>query len=328
MKYALTIVLVGCGLLGGTTMWVCGQSGSRKPIRAEAPDFSKSDFSNVFFDDVRSVLKGQRPSAPTSANATSAASVRPAPTSPSSPVPTTPGSNGVAAKASGWADLISPATLEDTVKGSKLRLDKIVTTPAKFAGGGYAEARREYSLQALLFTIIEQYPTNVRWKASSSIARERFSRMAANAKVGSPQAYSEAKQRLQDLGDLLNGSQLAGTSNREISWEHVIDRGPLMQTLEATFKEQIQVHSANPSAFSSHREELLRAAELVSVLGAAAIKEGMPDAADEEYKAFANSMIDGAKQIAVAVQSDNADQARKAAGQVGQSCVKCHDAYR
>jgi len=54
----------------------------------------------------------------------------------------------------------------------------------------------------------------------------------------------------------------------------------------------------------------------------------MPDATDDDYKVFAQDMIKQAKQIAFAVETENAELARTAAGKLGQSCSNCHDNFR
>lgn len=296
----------------------------RKPQRAQPPKFTGKEFSGTFFDDVRSVLQGERPTG----TAAEMAAATPAASPGASAGGTSASAAGEAGAASdSWGKLISAGTLEDAVKNSKLRLDELVASPTKFAGG-YVDARREFSLQALMFAIIEQYPGDVRWKRSAAVARDSLARMAANAKVSSPQAYKEAKQRVEDLGELLNGNNLDGTPNSELAWSDIIDRVPLMQLLEWAHQEHINNYSSSAENFKEHQEELQRFAELVAVLGKAAIMEDMPDAADSEYRAIAEQMIQQAMQIGLAVQTDNADLARQAAGQIGQACAKCHDGYR
>lgn len=316
MATGLSMVLA---LGAGGALW--GQR-QRKPQRAEPPKFTGKEFSGTFFSDVRSVLQGERPTG----KAADGAAVHSA-AAPGTAAPASPGASDPGAATEGWAKLISASTLEDMVKNSKLRLDELVASPTKFAGG-YVEARREFSLQALMFAIIEEYSGEVRWKRSAAVARDSLARMAANAKVSSPQAYKEAKQRVEDLGELLNGSGLDGTPNSELVWSDIIDRVPLMQLLEWAQQEHINGFTSSPENFQEHKEELQRFAELVAVLGKAAIMEDMPDAADSEYRAIAEQMIQQAMQIRVAVQTDNADLARQAAGQVGQACAKCHDGYR
>ena len=319
-RCAMRIQLLTLGLLillGGSTLWA--QRG-RKPQRAEPPKFSGKEFEGTFFADVTKALQGARPTGKEAAPAMVA-------TPAASGNTKSAGDQAAATDAMAWSKLISGPNIEDLVKNSKLRLDPIVASSTKFAGG-YKEARREFSLQALMFAVIEQYPGDVRWKKSAGVARESLARMAAAAKVSSPQAHKEAKQRVQDLADLLSGNTLEGKPSSELSWADVIDRVPMMQLLEWAQQDYINPHSASQEKFAANKEELQRYAELVAVLGKAAIMNGMPDAEDAEYRAIAGQMIDQAKQISVAVQTDNADLARQAAGQVSQACSKCHDGYR
>lgn len=310
------LIVIAISLVSSNGLWAQRQ---RKPQRARQPQFTGKEFAGTFYEDVSSVLQGARPTGdvpPAMASAPGAAAG----------VVVGSATAGAGA-ADGWAKLISAPTIEDTVKNSKLRLDELVASPTKFAGG-YVDARREFSLQALMFAVIEQYPGDVRWKKSAAMAREALSKMAANAKVSSPQAYKEAKQRVLDLGELLNGSVMEGTPSSELVWGDVIDRVPLMQLLEWSQQEHINGLVSSKESFEQSKEEVQRYAELVATLGKAAIMEDMPDASDADYRALGEQMIQQSGQIVLAVQTNNADLARQAAGQVGQTCTKCHDGYR
>ncbi len=301
--------------------------GQTKPQRATAPDFKPADFEGVFFPNVKSVLKGELPgkqTAPLAATAASSTATTANAINANAEMSDNTASSGNVA----WKDLISPTSLEDLIKGSKLRLDQVVTTPAAFAGGGYEEARKEYSLQALLFAIIETYPGDVRWKNSAGVARESFVRVAANTKVGSRQVYDEAKKRLLDLGDLLNGSQLSGEAKSDIDWSNLIDRAPMMQLLDWAQQDFVAPHSASESKFAENKEELQRYAELIAVLGQISLQPEMPDANDDDYQALAKEMVAQARQISLAVQTNNPELARQASGKLGQSCTNCHDNFR
>lgn len=287
----------------------------RKPPRAKPPEFKQSEFDSVFFKDPRSTLKGELP--------TSKITEAAAPQTGTATESATESDDPLA-----WQNLVSPESLEDLIKGAKLRLDRIITTPAAFSGGGFVVARREFSLLAVLFAIIEDYPKEVRWKSSSPLARELMARMAANAKVGSIQSYNEAKKRMLDLGDLLNGSKLVGEAKTETDWSNLMDRTPLMQLLKWGQQDYINKHVASETNFKSNLSELKNYAEMVAVLGKISLAEDMPDATDDDYKGFAQDMIEQARQIAFAVETENAELARTSAGKLGQSCSNCHDNFR
>ena len=299
--------------------------GQRKPERVKPPTFTSEQMNGVFFPDAASQLKGQRP--------TSQAAPR-ASAGPTNGKPATGGATAGSATGDAgndelaWHNLISPTALEDLIKGSKLRLDKTITTPAAFAGGGFAVARKEFSMQALLFAIIETYPTDVRWKSSAPVARELMSRVAANTKVGSAQVHDEAKKRMLDLGDLTNGTQLSGKAGGEIDWSKLIDHAPTMQLLEWALQDSISPSTASPEAFAKNKDSLQHHAELVAVLGKVMTVEEMPFADDKEYIALAQEMISQARQVVLAVKADNPELARQATAKIGQSCTKCHDTFR
>lgn len=287
----------------------------RRPERVAAPDFSSSQFDSVFFEDAKSMLRGELP--------TSRVVVQQSGQNQASDRGSEPAEDSFLS----WKNLIAPDSLEDLIKGSKLRLDKVVTTQPAFVGGGYAESRKEFSLLAVLFAIVENHPKDVRWKSSSAAARELLVRVAANTKIGTQQVYNEAKLRMLDLGDLMRGSPLSYKSKMDVDWSNLIDRVPLMQLLEWAHTEHVSTYSASETAFSKDKESLRRYAELIAVLGRIAIAEEMPDGSDEDYQAFAIEMIKAAQQISIAVKTDNAKLARQASGMIGQSCSNCHDDF-
>ncbi|GAB5401901.1 MAG: hypothetical protein Aurels2KO_01320 [Aureliella sp.] len=290
----------------------------KKFSRSRPPSFKPSDYEGVFFDDVGSMLRGQLPSRQATLGSSAVANN-------SSDKP------AVAADANdplAWPKLIEPASLEDLIKGSKLRLDKVVTTPPAFIGGGYAVARREFSLLAILFSIIEEYPGEIRWQESAASARELLTQAAASAKIGTLPVFNQAKNRLLDLGDLTRGTKLAHEAKTELVWEDLADRSLLMQLLEWAHEEQLSDLVVDKETFSSNTDAIKRYAELVAALGKVNLIEGMPDADDDDYRELGLAMIKAAGDITVAVKTNDADAARKAAGQIGQSCSNCHDGYR
>jgi hypothetical protein len=294
-----------------------GQKTVRKPDRAKPPQFQSSEFSGVFFADARSQLQGS----PSLGNPTQAAEAQMAAGSDA-------GDSEPAAKGNDvWKQLISGPTVEDLVKESKSRVDGIITTPAKFASGGYGEARREFTLLGSLMGIIAQYPEDIRWKSSAPYARTAFARMAANCKVGTQPVYNEAKLRQQDLQDLLKGTKLNGTAE-ETSWADTADRGPTMQILEWALRDNLAPHTSNEDNFNNNLDEITKYSELVAAYAQILQQEGMTDADDETYRQFASLMLSAAKETLKAVKNKDAELARSAVAKIDQSCNKCHETYR
>ena len=315
MKLRVFLFFVFCSLLVVPT--ALAQRSFKKPKRATPPTFRPNEFSGIFFSDVLSHLQGDMPSAESAL------------ASNSPPIKTTNAANGKMSEAIGnsiWKEMVSATTIEDLIKESKTRLDGMVTTPAKFSGG-VADVRREFTLMASTMAVIAQYPEEIRWQSSAGYAQRIFARMAVNCKVGTQPVFNEAKQRQQDLQNLLKGTKLTGTAD-EVSWAETADRGPSMQILEWALRENLTPATNSEKSFRERKEEILKYAELIAMFGNIIQQPGMNDADDDEYKKFAVAMTQAALDVLRAVRANDAELARTTVGRIDQACNKCHQTYR
>ena len=294
------------------------KSEAKKVRRVRLPKFKEQDFENIFFDDVFSQLQGER-----------ILGTRVVNNGGTDVSPTDEGSPTQSATFD-WSKLITSTTLEDEIKSLKLKVDTTVNTPSQFQGGGYGKARLHFSMVAALFGIIAEYDQeDVRWKEDAVLSRDLFAKVAANCKVGSQQAFNEAKLRKADLGDLVGGNGIQGQiTDVDFSWGNVVDRAPLMQRLEMSVDEILAPYTSDASEFEANIDEVLHEAELVAALSELLCKEGLEDAGDDFYEGFAKQMRDAAREIADAVKLNNQDAASKAVGAIRQSCSECHENYR
>ena len=318
MKLRVVFFLVLCSLLFGSTL--LAQRSIKKPRRAAPPNFAPNEFAGVFFTDALAQLQGEFPKSQSELTA----SGRPDNSVGSSTADA--GTNAVTAGSSAWKELVTAASIEDLVKESKTRLDGLITTPAKFSGS-VVEARREFTLLASSMAVIALYPEEIRWQSSSAYAQRIFARMAVNCKVGTQPVFNEAKQRMQDLQNLLKGSKLSGNAE-EVNWADTADRGPSMQILEWALREHLIPTTNNEKKFKEGREEVVKYAELIGMFGNIIQQPGMTDAEDAEYKQFASAMSQAAQDVVRGARSNDADLARLAVGRIDQACSKCHDTYR
>ena len=318
MKFRTLFALAFCSALFGST--VLAQRTIKKPKRAAPPNFQPNEFSGIFFSDALSQLQGDRPSAQPLLASTTKPDAANALNSLVSPTNSTATGNSV------WKELVSASTIEDLIKESKTRLDGLITTPAKFSGG-VVDARREFTLLASTMAVIAHYPEEIRWQSSSAYAQHVFARMAANCKVGTQPVFNEAKQRQQDLQNLMKGTKLSGTTD-EVTWADTADRGPTMQILEWALRENIMPATNNANKFRDNQEDVVKYAELIAMFGSIIQQSGMTDADDAEYKQFAVVMTSAALDVAKAARSKDAELARTAVGRIDQACNKCHETYR
>lgn len=306
-----------------------------KPRRAKPPTWDEKEVRKIFFENIfdGSVLVGDRPadlglagkSKPSPSGGGAAASGA------SSGNANASSSTAAGAGGGGWASIIGGSTIEDEVKAIRQALDESVTTPTDFAGKGYKTARMHFTVLAMLFGIASEYESDVRWKSDAPRARDAFARAAANAKAGgNTQVYAEAKNRKQDLQEMVGGGGFPGQGNAEAktAWDQTCGRSPLMQRLEFSQDAKMKTWTADKATFKANKESFLHEAQLVAAIGEVLAREGMEDADTPEYRAFCVKLKQAAIDAIEAVKLDNDDQARKAVGDINKSCDDCHASYR
>ena len=295
------------------------KSGSKPGLRARLPKFDEGKEKGIFFENVFEKLVGPR-----------VVNDKPAVVENGNTGSTGGNDTGGGISGSGWAEVISSEVIEDEIKAIKVRVDADVGTPSDFKGRGYKQARRHFSVLAMLFGVIGEYDGDIRFQESAPAARELFAKAARNCKVGSTPAYNEAKLRKADLQDLVSGStvEAAGKIEKAAKWPNVSDRSPLMQRLEVSIQQKLQPMTSDKSEFLAQGDVILHEAEMVAMMAEVLCKTGMEDADDETYTGFSLQMKKSARDIVDAVKLKNDEAARKAVGEINKACSECHENYR
>jgi hypothetical protein len=287
--------------------------------RARPPKWS-ADVESAFFPDARTKLVGARPDYDKAAAVASAQT-------PS--VPGTPAAANTTPTGSGWSKLIDAETIETEIKRVAQDVNKDVTAPAPFKGGGYKDTRRHFSVLAALFAVTAEYDGDVRWKDGAPSLRDVFARAGRNCKVGTDQTFQEAAQRKQDLADLIGGNRpKASDAEAKADWSQVTDRPPLMQRLDIAQQDRLQKWLSSQEEFAAHRDEIKHESQLAATLADIITREGFEFWDDETYVEYARELKEAQSDITAAVELDNFDQARAAYGKAAKSCANCHEGYR
>ena len=298
------------------------KSAPRGGYKRIKPDTSKVDSSPFFKDVFREGLVGDRP-----ANLGS-----PAP--PPMNIPPTGGGNnppsgGGESGSDIWSPIVSAQTIEDEIKRTKLELDKDITTPTAFNGLGHKKCRKHFSLLGMLFAITNEYNGDVRWKDDAATARDLFGKAGRGCKVATPASYNESRRRLQDLGDMVNGSRLEapGEPAAEVDWSLICERSQLMKRIEKSTS-KLREYTSSDSAFKSNQDDVKHEAEMLAAISVAMLQNGMPDGDDGDYAEFCNTMKDAAREIVDASKLGSAESAGSAVGNISRACDDCHEIYR
>jgi hypothetical protein len=258
----------------------------KKPPRATPPVLDPGQYKGIFFEDATSQLVGDFPTATSATDGMApAASTKPA--------------SGNTNGGESWKDLISGQSVEDLIKESITRLESFLSTPAKFANGGFTKAKREFTLIGILMGVTANYPEEIRWKSSASYSQQLITKMATECNGGATEIFKNATDRLKDLQSLLKGSKLSGNLG-EIRWKETANREVGMELLEWALRENLAPATSSDKQFKDSQEDILKYSEWIAVYGYILQLETMPDADDEAYTPLAKEMMMAAQEIAKA----------------------------
>lgn len=294
---------------------------SKKVTRVKRPKFSEKEWDGIYFRNLfEDGLVGPRP-----AQLTPGESVANKNTG---GFESAGGDTTTSETASQWSGLVSATTIEDEVKSIQKRLAMEVTTPVKFKSE-YSKAHQSFSILSMLFGIVREYDSEVRWKRFANEAQISFERAAANSRVGTIQAYESCKRRKGDLEEMVRGGNFNASEKapEELDWSAVIDRSPIMKRLQES-KELLKQLSSNEKEFSGGTEKIFHESELIAAMGHALMMENMTDADDDGYLDLSKSMIEAANQTKNAVMNNDYEAASTAINLIDQSCNNCHDEWK
>lgn len=288
-----------------------GRPASPRP-RAVPPESWPQSTTGQFFPDAFAELEGPRPD------------FTPGPESPPDGA-----SEGVATASGGrsWSSLISGETLADEIKTMKLEIDKVVAKKRDFTGGGYLEARNNFSSIAAALAVIAVYDGDARWKESATRGRDRFAAVAIECNQGNDKTFAIATGGAEDLQKLVSGSRLEGAGADTVDWGRIAARSPLMMRLDRAEKALAEVSAAEAS-FKKEPERLLHEAEIVAMIGEFLQQPECDDYDDDTYRGYASTMRDAAVQAAAATRKGDFTTAQSAISALRKSCDTCHAEYR
>lgn len=283
---------------------------------AKPPKFDQQEV-EAFFVDAREKLGPGEPGPQVAAAATAS----------------TPDAGAVQPQAAGgfaWSKLISPGTLEDTIKAQAAPLAEQTKTASQFNGGGNLEARTNFTVLALLYSIIAEYDGDVRWKKDAPSLRSLFGRAAGNCKTAGANSFRVAQGRSNDLAELIRGGKIdIPKDETDFKWADVVNRPPLMARMgKEGYSAKLKTMTSDKGEFTKNRDELIKEAQLLAAIGHVMQDASYEFADDETYVGFAKELEKLAQEVAEAAKADDFTRAQTAAGLINKACSACHEGYR
>ena len=320
MKHNTIVILaliVATSLSGAMAAVVVQERKTKKVTRVKRPEFTQRDWDGIYFENLfEEGLVGERPGKIAPGNA------------PSITADVDVVNNGNSGGSVAWSKYISGETIENEVKSLQATLIKDITSPVKFKSE-YKKSHQSFSMLSMLFGVIREYDSDVRWKKYAGVAQASFERAAANARVGTSQAYESCKRRRGDLEELVRGGNFPSSdpAPETLDWSSVVLHSPLMfrlQTSDALLKQM----TANKGDFTKSIDKVYHESELVAAMAQTLIRENMYNADDDGYREYAKAMSSAASKVTHACKNQDYEAASAAVNLISQSCDNCHDDWK
>ena len=317
-KACLSIVLFLAGTILCAAVWA--QAGRAKKNTVPPPKWDEKDVKNTFFEDVAKKVGPGQPGGGRTATAAVPGT--------SQPATATPGNAAPAAGGYSWSKLADAETLEAEIKKSINALGPAVETPGRFKTQNL-QARRYYSSLAVWFGVAANYDGDIKWKDKAASLRDGMAKAGFNSKVGSEQAYQEAKARYEDLRALQQGGSLKlPAAEASAEWKTVADLTELMKRMEEAGKNSLTPWTASANEFKANKDKILHEAQLLAVLAEVIKHPSYEYGADANFVKYAEELRGGCLDMAEGAKTDNYDKARAGAAVMSKACDACHGEFR
>jgi hypothetical protein len=272
---------------------------------AKPPVFS-DDVKNIFFDDARTALSGDPPSASND--------------EPDKPVIIAASPEEV------WAKLIDADTLMSAIRGVNNDVGRKSRNVAAFKAGVHLDCRREMTLLGALFGVVKTYPGDIRWKDSAPQLEQLCLQAAQGCLQGTDESHAALVEALTQVFDVFRGQSM---SDSEVPEEQLTTEfAPLMQSMEEITEKAIPAFVGKQIDFRKRSQSAARDAQVLAVLSQVIRSEAYGFADDETYQAHADNLRDAAQRLQKAALANEFQESVDAAAAINQACAKCHADYR
>ena len=226
-----------------------------------------------------------------------------------------------------WKDLIPIEELQSEVKLIRNSLTKATTNQASYKSN-FQQIAQEGAEMAALAGILQAHTESLSWKDKSHYARDFAAQIHQSATGLTKENFDNTKSAFLKLTAILEGSipNDAGDVPQTRPFNESAPRKGLMKRIE-TAKNFLQKDVNSEAKFKSLADQARREAAIVSALGTVITTPGYEYTSEVDYQKHAQSLIEGGKEAASALQDDAYDRFQKAVDKINKSCTDCHQSY-
>lgn len=242
--------------------------------------------------------------------------------------PASPAAAPSAAGAADWNDLIAPELVDLEVKKIVNRLNEKLQTVGTY-NSSHLELPPHISTLAMMAEVAAEHPGEIRWKDKARYIRDLAGKMAQENLQQGARSHKALQEPFEQIAVLMSGSEPAGLpeSAGQRPFSEVSKFNYLMKRMEIG-SNYLKVNVTSDETLSSNKEDVLREAGVLAVMGKVIASKGFDYEDFEDFVGFARDLSEGSRQITAAAHAGSFAEYDKGITRVYKACQECHAAYR
>ena len=278
---------------------------------------------DVFYDDPLAVVADSAKVAAT-APMNSDAGNTPAPTTTEKPAADT--TTASAGMGSDWKDMISIEQVQAETK----RIRNHLTVALQSAGtynGHYKELQVDGAVMAALANIVASHPESITWKPNAKFIRDYGQQLSEAATALGKEAYEKSQTASEKMTAVLDGNAPSDDNVApQRPFGEVANRAGVMKRIEKA-SEWMRTNIATENKFKSELEQIQTEATIIATLGKVVVDPSYESAGEDDYKGWAQNLIDGARDAVQSTQDQAFPKFQSAINKINKACQDCHASY-
>ena len=226
-----------------------------------------------------------------------------------------------------WAAIAPIESLAAEVKELRNALSKNLQKVGDY-NKGKDSIIKDAAMLAAIAAVIEVHSETVTWKPKAKFVRDLAHQMTEKAGKTGSEAYKATKKPFDDLEAVLDGNAASKMEAEDKApFQSITDRGDVMKYLDR-MQNYLKTNVNTATRLKEDQSIVIRETATIAAMGKFICDKSFDLHDNEEYRKFAEALINGAVSAAAAAKDNNYDDFSKARDVVMTSCTDCHMKFR
>lgn len=181
----------------------------------------------------------------------------------------------------------------------------------------------------VLAAIVQEHPEDISWKEDAAYIRNFAKKMNEGTLQPGKKDQDRLRQLFDNMADTLNRSRPAGVEEPPATEQFcdIAEMRFVMMRMENSEK-KLKTEVTSDDAFKSKKDMVVHEAAILATMTKVNLFPGYGYEDDEEFRGYAQRILDACKEIQTAAESQSFDAYTLALSKVSTACQECHSVFK